>query len=34
VMMRNGKGVVITLQSDLKGVQLALASQGLMISLK
>ena len=34
VTMRNGKGVVITLQSDLKGVQLALAGQGLTISLK
>lgn len=32
--MRNAKGVVITLQSDLQGAELALAIQGLMIALK
>ncbi len=32
--MRNAKGVVITLQSDLQGAELALATQGLMIALK
>lgn len=34
VTMRNAKGVVITLRSDLQGLQLALASQGLTIALK
>jgi hypothetical protein len=33
VTMRNENGVVITLSSELRGVQLALATQGLRISL-
>ena len=33
VTMRNENGVVITLSSELQGVQLALATQGLRISL-
>jgi len=34
VTMRNENGVVITLQSELQGVQLALATHGLKISMK
>ncbi len=34
VTMRNYKGVVITLQSDLQGAQLSLAAEGLTIALK
>ncbi len=33
VTMRNDKGVVITLESDVKGVQLALAASGLTVEL-
>jgi hypothetical protein len=32
--MRNEKGVVITLESDVKGVQLTLGGQGLAVELE